>query len=234
MLKQVLKYWREITIAILIIIVAISVKSCRQHIDNEQVAIHAHDSVFTVVQHHKLMNGQLANQVQVHEVTIGQLKNDLGISRDSLKHLKAQVGSLSNLVGYWKGKALVKDTFKVALHDTIYKSGEIALTGKDFEWSGKYLSLKGFIPSDEASISISYKYNLTWTLVSYRKPRPFISYLKFNFKQMPLVADITFDDPNIEVQKFSGVVIKEGPKKWYQTTAAKVGLGLVIGKLLWK
>lgn len=230
-----LKYWRELIIAILIIAILVGMKKCSQLVNNENIAVHKQDSAYTVIKKHELKNGQLANQVQVHEVTIGQLKNDLGLSSDSIKNLKSQVGSLSNVIGYWKAKASVKDTFKASLHDTIYKDKKgIEFKGKDFKWNSKYLSLEGFIPNDQTSITIAYKYNIDFTLVTYRKPRPFVNYLKLNFKQMSLVADLTFSDPNVQVQRFSGVIIKEEPKKWHQTTLFKVGVGIIGTKLLWK
>lgn len=230
-----IKYWREITIALLVIFVAISVRTCKQHIDNEDVAIHARDSAYTVIKLHKLINGQIASQIQGHEVTITQLKNDLGLSKDSLKHLKSQVGSLKNLVSIQKGRVSAKDTFKVHLHDTVYVDNKgVKEEGKKFEWSNKYLDLRGFIPNDETSIAIQYHYNVNFSLVTYRKPRLFTDYLKFRFKQQPLVADLTFDDPNILVKKFSGVVIKDEPKKWYQTKGFIFGLGVVGGIIVWK
>ncbi len=234
-MQIILKYWKEITIALLVIFVAISVRTCKQHIDNEDVAVHARDSAYTVIKLHKLINGQIASQVQDHEVTIDQLKNDLGISKDSLKHLKSQVGSLNNLVSIQKGRVSVTDTFKVPLHDTVYVDNAGAKEkGKRFEWSNNYLDLTGFIPNDETSISIMYHYNVKFSLVTYRKPRPFSDYLKFKFRKQPLVADLTFDDPNIQVSKFSGVVIKEEPKRWYQTKGFIFGLGAVGGIIAWK
>lgn len=232
----VIKYWRESLIIIFGIIIFMSVRSCQYHVDGEKISIHKQDSAYTVIKKHELKNGELANQVQVHEVTIDQLKNDLGLSANSIKNLKSQIGSMSNLVGYWKAKASIRDTFTTTLHDTVYADSKgIEFKGKSFEWNkSKYLSLEGFIPTDFTSIQIAYKYNLDFTLVTYRKPRPFADYLKFKFGKTPLVADLTFSDPNIIVQKFSGVIIKEEPKKFYQTTLFKVCAGVVIGKLIFK
>lgn len=236
MLQLLLKYWRETAIVILIIAVCISTKTCSKHTNNEKAALSMRDSAYIVIKKHELKNGLYAYQVGTHEVTIDQLKNDLGISRDSIKHLIQQVGPLKNLVAYWQVKAVVRDTFKVALHDTVYMDflGAKRETGKAFEWSNKYLTANGFIPYDQTSLSMGYRYDADFTLSAYRKKKPISDYLKMNFKKEPIVADIAFSDPNVHVNNFAGSVIKEDPKPIYETVAFWGAVGIVLGFLIGK
>lgn len=51
----------------------------------------------------------------------------------------------------------------------------------------------------------------------------------FPFRKRESVVRLAIDNPNISVQGLRSFVIPEPRKKWYETTAAKVGFGALIG-----
>lgn len=51
----------------------------------------------------------------------------------------------------------------------------------------------------------------------------------FPFRKRESVVRLAIDNPNMSVQGLRSFVIPEPRKKWYETTAAKVGFGALIG-----
>ena len=51
----------------------------------------------------------------------------------------------------------------------------------------------------------------------------------FPFRKRESVVRLAIDNPNMNVEGLRSFVIPEAPKKWYETTAAKVGFGALIG-----
>ena len=51
----------------------------------------------------------------------------------------------------------------------------------------------------------------------------------FPFRKRESVVRLAIDNPNMSVQGLRSYVIPEPRKKWYETTAAKVGFGALIG-----
>ncbi len=51
----------------------------------------------------------------------------------------------------------------------------------------------------------------------------------FPFRKRESVVRLAIDNPNMNVDGLRSFVIPEPPKKWYETTAAKVGFGALIG-----
>lgn len=222
-LSIIKRFWREIIIAILVIAVAISAKTCQRTASDKDVLQKIHDDTVKVFTN---KNKELINQIQTHQLTIAQLKDDyqqLGLDK---KKLENQVGNLNNLVGYWKGKAYVKDTFTVANHDTVFiDSKGIQETGRAFDWTNKYLTISGF--SSQAKTFIKYDYSVDFTLIPYRQKHGFLGLGKST-----LVTDLHFSDPNIKVKEFQGILIKEPKKPFYETKVFIFTIGLVAGTYL--
>lgn len=216
------KYFREIAIAVLIIVLFISIRSCNVNKDNTYLLTHKADSAFNTARFYKNRAGELIGQVGTHELTIKQYKKfseQLGFEN---KDLKMDNKRLNNLVAHWQGQASMKDTIMIPLHDTVYIDDKgTTITLQDFKWTNKYLSLEGLIL--EHQITIGYGYDVDFSLTAYRK--------KSGLFKPPgqLVADIFFSDPSMKVSTFKGFVIKEERKRWYQTNAAKIGFGFVAG-----
>jgi hypothetical protein len=109
------------------------------------------------------------------------------------------------------------------LRDTVIANGAgPLLPAKTFKWNNKYLYLDETIIGN--NVTLVYLYDVDFSLTAYRKPQ-------IGFWKPPgqLVADIKFSDPNFKVGEFKGFVIKEPRKRWYQTTGAKIGFGVVLG-----
>lgn len=228
----VLRYWKELSIVLLTIGLWLSLNTCQRKQDDNKLLLSTIDSAYTKAQYYKNKNGDLVGQVKIQELTIAQVRdyaNELSIDRDRLKQ---QVGGLKNLVGYWQGKASVRDTFSVPLRDTIIIAGDSSgAVDKFFVWSNDYLFLDGVINTSDNILSISYKYQFKFELTTYYKPKSFTQKLTQPFKPKQLVADLYFSDPNLRAIDFTGIVIKQDKKKFYETAGFKIGVGFGLG--LW-
>src|SRR5690242_19357441 len=207
-MKIILKYWREIVIAVLIIVVLSSVRTCSNKQDDISLLEKSRDSAYYKATYYKNKEGELIGQIKTFEVTNKQLKeygDQLGFENEGLKK---QVGKLTNLVAHYKGKVGMRDTIEVVNHDTIYsdRSGDL-VKGKWFFWSNNFLSLDG-VTTDKTT-SIAYNYDVSFELTSYRKGKTL-------FKPGQLVTDIKFNDPNMKVTEFKGFVVTEDKPKFYQ------------------
>lgn len=226
MIKKTLsKFWKDLIIILLVILLFSSVRSCNVQKSNAEIAINAKDSAYNVARYYKNREGELIAQVKTHEVTISQLKDNeetLGIDN---KKLKKQIGSLNNLVAYWQGKGSVvyHDTIQTVLVDTVIQDKPF----KVFQYEDTYLSAKGFIDNLDNKITLEYNYSLNFDfkITSYYKSTGFL-------KKKQLVTDIYFSDPHLKLSEFKGVVIKQPPKRWYETRGAAIGFGFVLGTYL--
>lgn len=226
MIKYV-KYWREALIVILVIVAATSIRSCNVNADSVDVLSHKADSFYKKATYYVNKNKELVGQVNTHELTIKDLKKHGDALGFEIKDLKGKVVRMDGLVAYWQGKAKIHDTVHAVLHDTIFhdKTGQEVLA-KSFKWNNKFLFLDGVVAAND--ITIVYEYNVSFSLTAYRKPQR-------GFWKPPgqLVADIYFNDPAFKVRQFSGFVIKENRKRWYETRGAAIGLGFVGGTALY-
>jgi len=228
-----MKYWREIIIVVLIVAMVMIGRSCNSIKSDNSLLLSSLDSSYSMARHYVNREGELVAQVNTHKATVDQLKqysDQLGIEKRALER---QVGSLNNLVGYWKGQAQVIDTITTVIRDTvIVDTTGHAISERRFEWVGSNLKLQGTFR--ERQVTITYDYKFKFELVSYYKPKTFSEVIKHPFKPKQLVSDLTFDDLNLTVSSFKGIVTTMPPKRWYQTTGFKIGVGVVIGSIVTK
>lgn len=209
---------------VLAILVFTSIRSCTINKDTISTLSASYDSAYHKAEYYENKNGELIGQVKTHELTIDQWKDhaeQLGFDKDKLKMDNTK---LKNLVAHWQGKAAMKDTIKTTLYDTVYVDNGIPTVGRAFDWNNKYLFVNGVVDLELKNITIGYQYDVDFSLTAYRKPQR-------GFWKPPgqLVADIYFSDPNFKVSTFKGFIVKEEPKKWYQTTGFKIGVGAIGG-----
>lgn len=231
MIMIMLKYWRELLIIALLIVFVLLLNRFNAAKSDNKLLTAALDKSYTTVQYYKNKNGDLVGQVKMRDLTIDQLKNyadELLLDRD---RIKKQVGRLENLVGYWKAEVSVADTFRVTLRDTVIVNSTGFDGDKYFNWSNDYLFLDGIINTEKNLLSIQYKYQFKFELTAYYKPKSFREKLTQPFKPKQLVADLYFNDPNLRATNFTGIVISSEPKKFYQTTGFKIGIGFLGGML---
>ena len=149
-LQLFLKYWKNILIIVLILVLAGSVKKCKNNQDDVKLLSNANNKSYVEASYYKNKHGEVIGQVKTHEITISQLKehgDKLGFDN---KKLKEQVGNLKNLVSHYKGSASVKDTIEIVLRDTVVQSDTIRYYQKYFSWSNNYLTLYGDFAYDTA------------------------------------------------------------------------------------
>lgn len=204
------------------IVVAIVSNTCEKRGRDIAVLSQAASDSANVIKRYKASTGELMHQIRTYEITVAQLKEydeQLGVDN---KKLKKQIESLNNLVGYWRGKAGIRDSVVVANTDTVYLEHGESTVGKAFSWGNKFITISGI--SDSDSTSLVYSYAVDFSLTAYRQRSGFL-----NLKRGNLVTDIYFSDPNFQVKEFKGYVIKEPPKKWWETGAFKFAVGFASG-----
>lgn len=221
-------HWQKILILSLFVYCVLVTNRCSRNESDKQVLRNAFDKEFNEAKYYKRKDGQWAGQVKAQDITIRQLKDystELGIDKDKLTK---QIGRLNNLVTYWKGQATVSDTISVYVHDTVKViNGEQVLFKKFGPWTNDYLSLDGELNMNTNIVSINYDYKFDFELTGYYKPRTFGQLITFKPKQ--LVGDITFNDPNLRVSEFRGVVIKTDSPKFFQRPIVQFTSGVIIG-----
>jgi hypothetical protein len=224
------KYWREIVMAVMAIIIAISVKTCESKRSDSELLKNTLDSTYLITNYYKNKNGEFIGQVKAQQVTISQLENyanELGIDKEKMKD---QIGSLENLVTYWKGKASSSGSTVITMRDTVYVDiGTGMKVDKEFTWTNKYLFLDGKMDMMTNKLSLDYKYNVEFEFTSYYKPRTFGE--KITFKPKVLVGDLKINDPSARVNEFRGVVIQEEKNKG-KSNLISGAVGFLAGFLL--
>jgi hypothetical protein len=223
------KYYREIAIGLLILLLMASVRTCKNKSEEVQLTKNKYDSTYNKAVEYKLDNGQKAFRINTLEASTGELKAENILSATEIKNLRDQVGNLNHLVTLYKGTMNSVSTFAVKGQDTvlveIVKHDTVRLHEKRFVWHGKWLTLLSVYNPVTDSLTHRYHYMSDFQIVSYRRGKNL-------FSRGDLVTDITFSDPSVSVGEFRGVVVKEAPPKWYQTTAFKVLAGVGLGMFL--
>jgi hypothetical protein len=139
-----------------------------------------------------------------------------------LEKINAALGIKANQAVQYRTKTVIKTEFE--LGDTVYIDSFPHLRlPRSFGREGKWLSIGGTINRvgrlqiDSMIIPVAYTVAIGDTL---RKGSI--------FRKRDKVVRIAVDNPYVSVTGISNVVIRQD-KKWYQTDAAKIGLGAFIG-----
>ena len=179
------------------------------------------------VQYYYNREGELVAQKNVAELELDDLKklNDqLGID---MKELKDQVGNLKNLNSYYRGQVSTRGRGTSITIDTVVQVIEntdtVEVAAQSVDWTNDYLAIDGiFIPRFNRW-DFNYSYKVDFDITSYHKKTR-----KGLFAPKTLVVDLKLSDPNARVVDLQALQIKR-ENKWYQSTAFKVGIGLVGG-----
>ena len=215
--KIILKYWREILLLISAIIISTSVTQCNRNKSDKRLAFNTLDSAFNVAKYYQTKNGELVGQIKTHEGTIEQLRQYGEQMGFEVERLQNQVGNLKRLVGHWHGKAQLKDTFRITLHDTVYLRNNSPTFAKKLDWSNEYMTMKGILEGNQ--FDMNYEYNVDFRITAYYKPTGFL-------KPKQLVTDIYFSDPNMRVQEFRGFVVEQPKIGFFHTKFGVVTVGV--------
>lgn len=218
-LGKILKYWREIFIIILLVVVGLSFKTCNKRGGDIDVLQNANSKLFNEATYYKKKNGELVGQVYTQEVTINQLKKYGETLGFDVKELKKQTGNLNRLVSHWKGKAGIRDTVFIQVKDTIIMNN---VEAKNFTYSNTFLNLTGTLNLENNGLALDYTYQSEFEITAYYKKRGL-------FKSPQLVTDIYFADPNMQVREFKGFVVQEKPRGFFKTPAGQLVIGFGAG-----
>lgn len=207
-------------ILVLSIICFIAVNRCTNNA--EDAAINkalANDTI----RYYENKQGELIAQVNTLQLDKQQLKENINQLSINEKALKKQIGSLNNLVSYYRAKASVRDTFVVINTDTIYvDSAGNQIHTRLFAWSNKWMNLKG--ESNQFTTKIDYNYTIEWELVTYIRRDGFLGMGK-----KTMVSDLKFNDPNVRVNEFKAIEVPYKPK-WHETRLFNIFVGFAIGE----
>lgn len=212
--------WIILTLAIICIF---AVNRCQRATGDAQFNMSLlHDTI----RHYQNKEGQWIAQVNTLQSTTKQLRdniNELGVNE---KALKQQIGSLRNLVSYYRAKAFVRDTIVIVNSDTVYRdSAGNDVRARLFTYSNKWMRING--ESTQFSTKIEYDYTIEWELVTYMRRSGFLGLGKAT-----MVSDLKFSDPNIKTQEFKAIEVPYKrsifEKWWFQFTAGAAGMYLLM------
>ena len=155
---------------------------------------------------------------------IAQKNSDAAKQAQQIAELEVKVKNASEVVKI-ETRTIIKTQIKVG--DTVMVQGvPMIRTGKPFlkttEWYtiGGMINRLGWLQIDSLVIPAKFTYAVGDTMRT-----GFINRL---LKKKDTVVRMRVDNPNVTITGMSNIYIKED-KKWHQTTAFKVGVGVLIG-----
>ena len=147
-------------------------------------------------------------------ITKEQEKEMLLIENERLKNIKSEVKIIT--------KTIIKEVyvpFETTVYDTISGDSAKPFNKKDKWYAISGMSLKKGIRID----SLEFTNKLTITIGEQSNGL---------FKKNTPVTEVINDNPYTSVNEMYNVTIEKGPKKFYQTTGFKIGMGVVGGLYL--
>jgi len=155
---------------------------------------------------------------------IAQAGSDAAKQAQQIAELEVKVKNASEVVKI-ETRTIIKTQIKVG--DTVMVNGlPLIRTGKPFLKTDKWYTIGGFINRlgwlqiDSLVIPAKFTYAVGDTMRT-----GFVNRL---LKKKDTVVRMRVDNPNVTITGMSNIYIKED-KKWHQTTAFKVGVGVLIG-----
>lgn len=228
------KYWKELAILVLLLLIIALGYLAWERINTLQRRVsesdHLADSAWQAVKYYKDKSGKAVAQINTLNLTVNDLTALGQRLGTNVQALKQQIGSMSNLIVYYKGQAGFKGRDTVKVHDTTFVDLN---TGKKLDaetafWTNGYLSLNtSYFPATKQFLH-DYKYDIGgFELTAYRKPTGFLGLGKGK-----VLSDLKFGDQNMRVTKFEGYHVVEGPTPLLKTRGFSFGLGAAVMLLL--
>lgn len=187
------------------------------------------------VRHLIASNGQLVSRVNSMTLTVDELGKQgslLAINNDNLKN---KVGSLNNLITYYKGQLVSQGQVTSKGQDTAIHyhrprdTTKVTVIARKFIFNNGNLSLNQVYNPVSDSLLTQYQYRTDVELINYRTRKKLLL-----FGKNETLADVILSDPNASIKTAQSIVIKSPPKQWYQTNAFKYSVGIVLGVVLIK
>lgn len=161
-------------------------------------------------------------QGRVHTV-----KEVMQIPESLYKHITDSL--VANISKDVKAKDLVQhsevlinthNTDTVKVYDTIVVTAADTLPARVFRYNDKALQLSGLLWGDQVDINYNFNVHLSHTTKWHRA-----GFLR----KKKLVVDVFSNTPHTSITGLQTFVVQQPPKKWYETRAAAIGLGAIIG-----
>jgi hypothetical protein len=194
----------------IIVLVFLLLKSCGENVTNDYRLKHTiyEDSVV------------IASQKKI----IAQSGSDAAKQAQQIAELEVKVKNASEVVKI-KTRTVIKTQIKLGDTVMIDKKPYIQLPKpflKKTEWYtiGGMINRLGWLQIDSLVIPAKFTYAVGDTMRT-----GFVNRL---FKKSDQVVRLRVDNPNVEITGMQNIYIKE-EKKWHQTTAFKLGVGMLIG-----
>jgi len=191
-------------LAISLILLLLLIRQCSQECTHEFTSTRFEDS--TVI----------ATQKQI----IANSESMIAIKARQIGALELQLNNTVELVKF-KTRTVIKTEFKVADTVIIDRTPHLRLPLKFYKadkyWViGGELTNRGNLRIDSLVMNADFTYAVGDTIS------------KGLFKRKDKVIRMRIDNPNVQITGMQNIYIKQD-KKWYQTTAFKVGVGALIG-----
>jgi len=155
---------------------------------------------------------------------IAQGSSDAAKQAQQIAELEVKVKNASEVVKI-ETRTIIKTQIKVG--DTVMVNGlPLIRTGKPFLKTDKWYTIGGFINRlgwlqiDSLVIPAKFTYAVGDTMRT--------GLINRLLKKKDTVVRMRVDNPNVTITGMSNIYIKQD-KKWHQTTAFKVGVGVLIG-----
>ena len=194
----------------IIVLVFLLLKSCGENVTNDYRLKHTiyEDSVL------------IASQKKI----IAQSSSDAAKQAQQVAELEVKVKNASEVVKI-ETRTVIKTQIKVG--DTVMVNNyPMIRTGKPFlketEWYtiGGMINRLGWLQIDSLVIPAKFTYAVGDTMRT--------GLINRLLKKKDTVVRLRVDNPNVQVVGLENIYIKQD-KKWHQTTAFKVGVGVLIG-----
>ena len=202
--------YKIISIATIIVLVLLLLKTCGENAANDYRLKHTiyEDSIL------------IASQRKV----IAQSGSDAAKQAQQIAELEVKVKNASELVKI-ETRTIIKTQIKLGDTVMIDKKPYIQLPKpflKTTEWYtiGGMINKLGWLQLDSIVIPAKFTYAVGDTMRT--------GLINRIFRKSDQVVRLRVDNPNVAITGMSNIYIKQD-KKWHQTTAFKVGVGVLIG-----
>lgn len=208
----------RVYIMVLLIICLLLLSQLFQKCESEKLQLANVEALNSEVKTYKLKNNQLVTSVENLNYTNSQLKNSILMKDSKVKELVNKFSKVKSVTKYVTNTKF--DTIKLVYQDSIPCNFE--RNGSDIkEWysldyksNEKGIEITNLSIPDSVILATGYKRKWFWGKTT-------------------SVTDITHANPFVQTSKVQHIEIVT-PKRWYDSTILKIGLGFIGGILLVK
>ena len=194
----------KLLLATCLILLLLLIRSCTQGCNQHLTSTRFDDSSTIVTQAQIIANNESIEAIQAAKIAALELELNNPVE-----------------VVKFKTRTVIKTEFKVAdtiiIHDTPHLRLPLKFYKAEKFWViGGSLTTKGNLQIDSLIMNADFTYAVGDTI------------RKGLFKRRDKVIRMRIDNPSMQITGMNNIYIKQ-EKKWYQTTAFKVGVGALIG-----